>query len=129
MNIYSGVDIIEIDRIEKAISKWKEKFIDRVFTKREYQYSNSKTFPYPHLAARFSAKEAVIKALGNFSLDKIRLKDIEVLNSTKGKPEIILHNHIKSYCQKNNIKIELSLSHTKTFAVANAIAVKNGKNT
>lgn len=128
MNIYSGVDIIEIDRIKETIDKWGEKFIDRVFTRKEYKYCNTKSFPYPHLAARFSAKEAVIKSLGNFPTPGMKLKDIEILNTDNGRPEVILHNKIKDYCEESEITLELSLSHTKTFAVANAIAVKNGKN-
>jgi len=124
MNIYSGVDIMEIDRIKNTIARWSDKFIKRVFTKNEYSYCSSKSFPHPHLAARFSAKEAVIKALGNFKIPKIRLKDIEVFNTSNGKPQVRLHNEINNYCQDNNITLELSLSHTSTFAVANAIAIK-----
>lgn len=127
MNIYSGVDIIEIDRIKDTIDKWEDNFITRVFTDKEYKYCNTKSFPYPHLAARFSAKEAVIKSLGNFPIPDIKLKDIEILNTTNGKPEVKLHNKIKKYCKHNKITLELSLSHTKTFAVANAIAIKDGK--
>jgi len=129
MNIYSGVDIIEIDRIKQAIITWQDKFINRVFTRKEFYYCKTKSNPYPHLAARFSAKEAVLKSLGNFNVLNVKLKDIEILNTTNGKPEVILHNCIKKYCNENNISIELSLSHTKTFAMANAIAIKNERNT
>lgn len=128
MDLYSGVDIVEISRIKNAVLRWGKKFIDRVYTPGEYEYSFCKTQPYPHLAARFSAKEAVIKALGSFNLKEIRLTDIEILNSSNGKPDVILHNHVNDYCSQNGINVEISISHARMFAVSNAIAFKNGKN-
>ena len=66
--IGTGVDIVEISRIKKAADKWKEKFLGRVFTEAELKYSYGKKFLYQHLAARFAAKEAVLKAFGDSSI-------------------------------------------------------------
>ena len=65
MIIGTGVDIVEISRIKNAAKKWKKSFLEKIFTDKELEYSNEKTSSYQHLAARFAAKEAVLKALGS----------------------------------------------------------------
>ena len=78
-----GVDIIEISRIQKAIERWGEGFLNHVFTPEEIAYAQKHKFPYPHFAGRFAAKEAVYKALGD---PQAGWKDIIVTNDEKGKP-------------------------------------------
>ena len=74
----TGVDIIEVDRVKKALDTWGDKFLNRVFTKRELEYVNTKKFSHENLAARFACKESVLKAFGDTRVG-IQLKNIEFL--------------------------------------------------
>jgi len=105
-----GIDMVEISRLKKAIEKWGDVFLNRVFNKKVISYSMQKRFPYQHLAARFAAKEAVIKAFGN---NPVTFKDIEIVNDKFGKPSCKIRN------KKNNIHI--SITHTDKYAIATAI--------
>jgi len=121
MIIGTGIDIIEVLRIKRALNAWGSKFLGRVFTKRELSYANRKKFSHENLAARFACKEAVLKAFGDTRVG-IRLKNIEILNDSKGKPEVILHKEAKEFANNNNLnKIIVSMSHTSNYAVSNAI--------
>ena len=123
MKVTCGVDIIEVKRIEKAIISTDENFLDRVYTKEEIQYCNSKGITkYEHYAARFAAKEAVLKAVSSGLNSKYDLdwKDVEILNDKEGRPYVNLKNEIKP-----KVEIDLSLSHIKEYAVANCVATWN----
>ena len=123
-----GIDIVEIARIRSAMIRWKESFLKRIFTDNEINYSKKKKFSYQHLAARFAAKEAVLKAIGDSSINRIEWCDVEVINDEFGKPVIRLSGEAKKIKEKKNISdIIISMSHTKTYAVANAILIKNEK--
>lgn len=122
MNITCGTDIIEVQRIQKAIENLDEKFLNEVYTKNEIEYCQSKnTMKYQHFAARFAAKEAVFKAISKILNSKydITWKDIEVLNDESGRPYVIL-NREKI---KQEIEIDISLAHIKDYATANCIIV------
>lgn len=110
----NGIDIVEISKLQKAVNRWGEVFLNRVFTDVELQYSRSKRFPMQHLAARFAAKEAIFKAFGTDS--KLGFKDIEILNDSFGRP----FSKIKNKSEK----IFLSISHTDNYAIASAIIEK-----
>lgn len=119
MNFFCGTDIIEISRIKNAIETKKEKFLNKVYTNREIKYCNSKSkSKYQHFAARFAAKEAVYKTISSSINKPINWKEIEILNEDNGKPFVILKTKIE-----NLEKIEISISHCKEYAVANAIAI------
>lgn len=105
-----GIDIVEISRLKQAVDKWGDTFLNRVFNKKEIHYSMQKRFPYQHLAARFAAKEAIIKAFGN---NLVTFKDIEIINDKLGKPSCRIRR------KKNHIC--LSIAHTDKYAVATAI--------
>ncbi len=125
MIIGSGVDIVEVARIKKAVKKWGEGFIEKVFTKNELAYSHNKRYAYQHLAARFATKEAVLKAFGGGWLRTLPWKDVEVINDGSGKPNIKLHGEAKVLKKKKKIShIVISISHTKNYAVASAILEK-----
>lgn len=113
MIIGTGVDITEVTRLRKAIEKWGESFLNRVFTKIELKNASNRASLYQHLAGRFAAKEAVFKALGDA---KLNFKDIQIINDSEGKPHCALLNN-----KNNNIQIHVSISHVKNYAVANAI--------
>lgn len=119
MKIKTGIDIIEIERVKKCIEETDGKFCDRVYTEKEIEYCESKkTQKYQHYAARFAAKEAVFKAISVMIPDKygINWKDIEILNDDTGRPYVnVLNYDIKSE------NIDISISHCKEYAVANAI--------
>lgn len=113
MIIGIGVDITEVNRLRRAIEKWGDSFLGRVFTKDELENAKTRGSLYQHLAGRFAAKEAVFKALGNM---KLNFKDIEVLNDKQGKPYcVILNSSIKK------VSIHISISHVKNYATAFAI--------
>lgn len=123
-----GVDIVEISRIKNAVSRWKESFLKKVFTENEINYSQAKKFSYQHLAARFAAKEAVLKAIGDSSIQHINWCEVEILNDDFGKPVVHLSGQAKKIKEKKKISsILISLSHARNFAVANAILIKDGE--
>jgi len=125
MIIATGVDIVEISRIKNAALRWKREFLKRIFTDNALKYSNEKTTSYQHLAARFAAKEAVLKAFGNGWANRVEWKDIEVWNEESGKPNVRLAGQLKKLSKKQGVTdIVISMSHTRTYAVANAILVK-----
>lgn len=111
-----GNDIIEISRIEKAITK--EIFIKKVFTENEIALINEKGNKAESFAGRFSAKEAISKALGT-GVRNFSLTDIEILNNDLGKPYVIFKNNIENFNDK--YFIDISISHCKDYATAVAI--------
>ena len=118
MRVKCGTDIIEIDRIKDSIEKLGNPFLERVFTKKEIDYCESKNKQkYQHYAARFAAKEAVFKALSENIKDKFSVswKDFEVVNDEQGRPKLNVYN-----VNLDNIEdIDISISHCKNYAVAN----------
>ena len=116
-----GIDIVEIKRLAKVSKKWGAGFLDKVYTKRELAYANSKRFPEQHLAARFAAKEAIFKALGEVERDFVGWKNIEILNDGYGKPEVHWHGAAEASRKKRKLEgAVVSLSHTENYAVASA---------
>jgi len=118
--ILCGVDIVEINRIEKSFEKLGDSFRDRVFTQVEIEYCEAKRAArYQSYAARFAAKEAVSKAFGTGIGNRIGWKNIEVINDVNGKPNISLTQTAKEMLNEINAKsISLSLSHCDHYAVA-----------
>ena len=121
MIVGTGVDIVEVWRVKEALDAWGERFLKRIFTQREMDYANTKKFSHENLAARFACKESVLKAFGDTKRG-IQLKSIEVLNDSKGKPEIVLHGEAKEFAFNNRLdNIIVSMSHTSNYAISNAI--------
>ncbi|MBP8819079.1 MAG: holo-ACP synthase [Syntrophomonadaceae bacterium] len=118
-----GVDIIEIERVKKAVERT-PRFLDRVFTSRELGYCMKKANPYPSLAARFAAKEALRKLHPAF-ITGVRFHDLEVLPGEDGRPQVYLHGEAEHRCRIEGIgEISISLSHSRVQAIATAIAKK-----
>lgn len=110
-----GIDIIEIDRIERAMLSWHDSFLKRIYTDRElvncYDRPSS-------LAVRFAAKEAVMKALGTGTTG-VSWKDIEILSNGDGAPLIQLHGHAYEKAKESGITgFSVTLSHSKEYAIA-----------
>jgi holo-[acyl-carrier protein] synthase len=118
-----GTDIIEIERIRKSIYKYGHHFISRIFTLKEQDYCLSYQDPIPHFAARFSAKEAIVKAIGTGFTKHITWQDIEIINYESGKPYVHLSTKLKNTVQ--NTSVLISISHCKLYATATAIWAKD----
>ena len=119
-----GTDIIDINRIRKVVSKYGDRFKKKCFHKNEINKSEKKFNSIESYAKRYAAKEACAKALGTGLARGVFWKDIEVKNNQFGKPYIVLHNNANKFIKlykKNGIKIELSLSDEKEFAIANVV--------
>ena len=115
-----GTDIIKIERIKNAAEKWGDNFVKKILTEREMSYCYGKSDPHPSLAVRFAAKEALIKAIGGEV--PVNMKDIEILNDTKGRPLLTVSNKLKSFFEEKKIvACHLSLSHEKEFGVASVV--------
>ena len=112
-----GTDIIEIDRLEQACRR-SAKFESRVFTQAELDYCGPKAGRYSHLAARFAAKEAVAKAFGR----SLNWRDVEIYTEPSGKPGARLYGRAEEAAR--GARVMLSLSHSREYAVAVAILVR-----
>lgn len=110
-----GVDIEDIARFRKLDRLRDRRFFERIFTKREMKYCFSKTDSAPHLTARFCAKEAVIKALGGMGIHRVPYSKIEIVNTSKGVPRVILHS------RGEKLQIKVSLAHAHDYAMACAV--------
>jgi holo-[acyl-carrier protein] synthase len=99
-----GVDIVEIKRLEKISKRWGRRFLRTVYTTRELDYAHSRRFPYQHLAARFAAKEAMFKALGEVEKDFVGWRNIEILNDAYGKPVVHWHGAADRARKKRGVR-------------------------
>lgn len=113
-DISIGADVVEISRFRNLGDE--SPFYDRVFSKKELEYCHGFSDSYPHLAATFAGKEAVIKAA--YSYNGLSLDDIEILRDDTGAPYVILHQDCAH-------EILVSLSHSSSHAVAVALIVRN----
>jgi len=107
-----GVDIIEIERIQKAIDRWDDNFLEHIFCDEEIEYARKHKNPTQHFAGRFAAKEAILKAIGDNA--HVQWKDIKILNDKFGRPYCVYSD------KKFKHRILVSISHTHNYAVASA---------
>ena len=114
MALAVGIDLIEIDRVERALER-RPRLAERLFTPAELAYAHERARPGRHLAARFAAKEAVIKALGQ----GVPPKEIEVISG--GPPRLQLHGQAAEVAGETEIAISLTHSHDSAAAVAVAV--------
>ena len=116
--LVTGVDIIEIDRVERVYAEYGERFLRRIYTAGEIAYCRGRA---PQLASRFAAKEAVMKLLGT-GVRGVRWRDIEVVRARGQAPAIRLHGTAAARAERIGLTdIALSLSHSRRYAVASAI--------
>jgi holo-[acyl-carrier protein] synthase len=127
--ILCGVDIVEIDRIQRSLEAGNA-FRDRVFTLKEIEYCEArKGSKYKSYAARFAAKEAVSKAFGTGIGSGVEWKSIEVLNDDRGKPFVHLHGKARDMFEEmGGRELALSLSHSDHYAVAYAVMETERRN-
>jgi holo-[acyl-carrier protein] synthase len=123
MIIGHGVDIVETSRIERLLGDHPERFLERVFTSGEQADSDSDKRRLEHLAARFAAKEAALKALGTGWAQGIGWTDIEVVRADNGKPTLSITGRAEEIATELGITSwHVSLSHISTHAIASVIA-------
>lgn len=116
----TGVDMIEIARIERGIARHGERFLQRFFTAQEVSYCAGRV---TSLAGRFAVKEAVGKALGT-GIGDVSWTEIEVVCDERGRPGLVLHNQAEQLAKKLGlIEWSISLSHTDTHAIGFAVAM------
>lgn len=118
-----GTDIIEIERLRLAYTRRGNSLLDKLFSENEKKYCFKYKDPFPHFAARFAAKEAIVKAFGLGFGKEISFKDLEIINNTKGKPEVNLSSDvIQKY---KDCEISISISHSEFYAIAFCIIQSN----
>ena len=114
-----GTDLAEVDRIEQSITRYGDRFLQRIYTAGEIAYVTGKANRFERYAARFAAKEAGMKALGTGWSGGIRWHDLEVANLPSGRPTLRLHGQAAEHAVGLGVRhIHLSLSHTATMAIA-----------
>ncbi|RJX23099.1 MAG: holo-[acyl-carrier-protein] synthase [Ammonifex sp.] len=119
-----GTDIVDVGRIRRALERWGERFLKRVYTPAEQACCGTKTGVFFYLAGRFAAKEAVLKALG-VGRDGVGFNEVEILNDTSGRPLVVLKGRAAAVAQSQGIsRVLLSISHDAGSAVAFAVAEK-----
>lgn len=123
MQIKTGIDIIEVERIKNSVEQTGENFLQRVYTQHEIEYCESKNAnKYQHYAARFAVKEAVFKAIASLLADKysISWKNVETINDENGKPIIKFVSLTKEVEKELSkiVSIDVSISHIKEYAIA-----------
>ena len=117
--IRTGIDLIELDRFNQLILKYKDRFLQRIFTNDELVLTRCSV---PSLTVRFAAKEAVVKALGT-GIGEVSWLDIEILRGAAGEPILHLHGNAQRIANQQGIKDwSISLSHTQNIAAAVIVA-------
>lgn len=113
-----GIDLVEIERVERALER-RPRLAERLFTAAELEHCRRSARPGPHLAARFAAKEATLKAL---ALDHLAPHDAEVAGGGNEPPRLVLHGRAAEVARERGVELEVSLSHSREMAVAVVMA-------
>ena len=114
----TGVDIVEISRIGEAVSRWGDRFFNRIYTPGELAYAKGRL---PQLAGRFAAKEAVMKALGT-GVRGVGWREIEVVRKPGQAPTVVLHGRAKARGEHLGLgELAISISHSRDYAVVVAV--------
>jgi holo-[acyl-carrier protein] synthase len=118
----TGIDIVEVERIEATYKKFGKRFLKRFLRPSEMAYCLSYKFPGPFLAARFAGKEAISKAFGTGIGRQLGWQDMEIRRKDSGEPYVVLHGKGRTLLRKRGGRIvHLSLSHTGRQAAAMAV--------
>ena len=118
-----GTDLVEVARFRLAMERQGDRLTERLFSDAEREYAGRQKDPTKSFAARFGAKEAVMKAMG-VGLWKFKLRDVEVVRAKSGAPSVALHGRAAEMAAERGVTAwKLSLTHTETTAMAVAIAL------
>lgn len=111
-----GADLVEVERIAGAVKQFGDLFLERIYTPHEREYASAHGNYYAHLALRFAAKEAVMKALGTGWSGGIRWKDIEMVR-VSGRPEVVLYGRAKELAGELGVlNMHITASHSRGLA-------------
>lgn len=116
--IGTGIDLVEVPRFRKSVKRWGGRMLSRLFTPEELAYCRSYKDPHEHLAVRFAAKEAVVKAIGAPKGLALEWKDLEIIRASSGQPGVRFQGSLSRW---KKLKVHLSLTHTKRYAAASAV--------
>lgn len=123
LRIRVGVDIVGIDRVSRLVAE-NDGVVDTIFTEGEQEYCLGRADSGQHMAVRFAAKEAVLKAFGTGIGKRMRWTDVEILRGTSGRPDVRLHGEVAEWAARRGVvDVDVSLSHSAGLAIANAVAV------
>ena len=120
----TGVDLVAVDRVERLVERY-ARAAETLFTPRELEYCRARRARYEHMAARFAAKEAVLKAFGTGKSGRMRWTDVEVVSSAGSeRPSVRLDGAVAAFAEDHGLSsIDVSLSHSGGLAVALAVTV------
>jgi len=119
-----GIDLIETRRIREIVERHGERFLARVLTEAERAYCAAHAHPFPHIAGRFAAKEAILKVLGTGWRGAIAWTDIEVINDPLGQPMVRLSGECDRIARERGIvRVMISITHTADHAAATALGI------
>ncbi len=121
-----GIDIIEIERIQKSVDEYGDAFLKKIYTKIEVDYSLTRPNKYQHLAARFAAKEAIYKALSNDTDTVYSWQDVEIYNEPNGLPKVKFYGALKDYLNHGK-ELKISMSHSENYVTCVAILYSTKK--
>jgi len=118
-----GADLVGVERLRRLLGEHSDRH-EELFTAAELEYCRGKRRCHEHLAARFAAKEAVLKAFGTGISQSMRFNEVEVLNERSGRPRVRLSGSVASFAERHGLRqLEVSLSHTEGMAMAHAVSV------
>ena len=119
-----GVDLVQIPRMRRIVERWQHRFLRRVFTDAEIAYCQKRRDPIPHLAARFAAKEATLKALGIGLRFGVSWREMEVQRERGGAPRLVLSGRSRAIGEAMGARrMLLSLTHDGDYALAEAVLI------
>src|SRR2546427_3201584 len=125
-----GVDLVNIPRMRDVIDRWRDRFLQRVFTEEELAYCRARRDPVPHLAARFAAKEAGLKALGTGLRLGVRWRELEVRRGRGQPPVLVLSRRSRAVGEaRGGRRMLLTLTHDGEYACAQAMLVDDEAST
>lgn len=127
MIVGTGVDLVETARIQRAIERHGERFVQRLCTPQEIAYCDKFKNRAERYAARFAAKEAVFKALGSGWGKGVRWRDVEVSHQPSGKPELALTGRAQELAEQLGVaRMQISISHADRYAMAQVVFESDG---
>ena len=125
-----GIDLVQIPRLRRVVERWQDRFLERVFTEEELAYYRARRDPVPHLAARFAAKEAGLKALGTGLRLGVRWRELEVRRERGQPPVLVLSGRSRAIGEaRGGRRMLLTLTHDGEYACAQAMLVDDEAST
>lgn len=130
MIIGIGIDLVQRSRIEKAVRRWDRRFLNRIFTATEQEYSFGHRVPYLHLAGRFAVKEALLKALGVGWSRGVKWNEIGVVNEPAGggRPRVETTGRVLRLMKEQGVEdVQVTISHDSDYSIAQVLLIGRGK--